>query len=76
MQLLARGADPNPKDEEGNTPLRNASFWGQADVLTRLLSKSADPNAKNRAGQTPLDRAMRRGDNRIVDLLRKYGARE
>ncbi|KIW66484.1 hypothetical protein PV04_05817 [Phialophora macrospora] len=51
--LLAHGADVNAKDEQGNTPLHNATAWGNLKAVRALIQAGADPMSKNRAGWTP-----------------------
>ncbi|MDR2662803.1 MAG: leucine-rich repeat protein [Treponema sp.] len=88
LALLAAGADPSVKDNDGNTVLhlfcrhvRNPSMLG---VLEKL-AEGADPNPRNNESLTPLDLTMlnRRetpygadeyGD-RVRELLRAAGAR-
>ena len=48
--LLARGADPNAKDEKGQVALMAAAHAGHLAILESLLAANADINAKtNRA---------------------------
>ena len=67
QELLARGADPAQRDNEGNSPLM---FGGgeEVDAIIRLLiARGADVRAKNRNGRTALhDIAQKAG----VDTLR------
>jgi uncharacterized protein len=51
--LLANGADVNAKDEQGNTPLHNATAWGNLKAVRALIQAGADPLSKNKAGWTP-----------------------
>jgi ankyrin repeat protein len=45
-------------------------------IVKLLLEKGADVNAKDREGETAMKRAKKRGDANIVNLLKKYGAKE
>ncbi|MHC4728920.1 MAG: hypothetical protein ACYS17_17020 [Planctomycetota bacterium] len=41
-----------------------------------LLEKHADVNAETKDGQTPLKWAKEQSDTKIIELLRKHGAKE
>jgi ankyrin repeat protein len=61
--LLAKGANPNASDRDGNAPLHvvvrpNANHAHRYRELTQiLLAKGADPNRTDRLGRTPLNLA-------------------
>ena len=77
--LLKHGADPNKRDDNGNTPLHiaassrypNEGGW----CVEALLQASADVNARNNAGLTPLDVAKINGCDQIRELLTNASAR-
>ncbi len=50
--LLAHGANPNARDNEGNTPLHYCDYSPESARL--LIEAGADVNARNKAGETPL----------------------
>jgi ankyrin repeat protein len=52
--LLARGADVNLPDKEGDTPLHDAVAFGREDLVSLFLEKGADVHARNADGMTPL----------------------
>ena len=52
--LLAKGADVNDKDSNGETALMWASRFGHLGVVQVLLAKGADVNAKMGNGRTAL----------------------
>lgn len=54
--LLNYGADPDMKDDRGNTPAMIAAGVGRFDIVYVLLSKDADYSLKNDKGHTLLDR--------------------
>jgi hypothetical protein len=72
--LLRRGADPNVKDDNGQTPLHIAALWGHVDVVRVLLEHRADPNAKDNDGKTPLHYAAEKGHVDVVRVLLERGA--
>ena len=55
--LLKYGADPNSKDDNGNTPLHVAmKCMASYGVIDLLFKYGADPNSKNNGGNTPFYR--------------------
>ncbi|MBN2446205.1 MAG: ankyrin repeat domain-containing protein, partial [Phycisphaerae bacterium] len=73
--LLARGADPNAADRQGNTPLHFAADSGRADAAIVLLKAGADVNARGSSRWTPLLMAARQGRTAVAEVLVKAGAR-
>ena len=53
--LLDAGANVDPRDEHGNTPLSNAVFnyRGDGGAISALRSAGADENARNDHGVSP-----------------------
>jgi ankyrin repeat protein len=49
---------------------------GHKDIAELLIDNGANVNARTTAGVTPLWEAKEQGHQEIVELLRKYGARE
>jgi len=90
--LLEAGADPNIRDEDGNSALIDATE--DSKVVVVLLQGGANINAQNRAGQTALincaspevawvllanhaDASIRDGNGKTaLDLARQYQSRE
>jgi len=80
----ASGADTEPfglpplavdvEDHDGNTPLSEASCYGETEIVEFLLQSGAHPNSRNRQGRTPLWRATYNGHEDIVKLLLENGA--
>jgi ankyrin repeat protein len=60
--LLAHGADPNAKMQDGDTPLHavvKSRLVGDASAFVELLLASgADRTIRNEAGRTALDEAL------------------
>jgi ankyrin len=73
---LAHGANPNPGDARGVTPLHLAVQVRQGPLARLLLANGADPNRTSRSGTTPLMVARRRNLRDMIELLKAHGARE
>ncbi|KAI5290214.1 hypothetical protein KEM54_002180 [Ascosphaera aggregata] len=56
--LLLRGADPNAKDNNENTPLHLAALAGDMHIVNRLRLGGADTHALNKADLAPVDLAI------------------
>jgi ankyrin repeat protein len=70
--LLERGAPVNARQGGGSlgfTPLMEAAFNGQADMVETLLTHGADPALRDDAGQTAADHARTRGHSVLADRL-------
>ncbi|NMO16120.1 ankyrin repeat domain-containing protein [Pyxidicoccus fallax] len=66
---LAAGADPNPFDSEGRTPLMAAARKGRADIVRLLLEAGADPELTDSLGETALIMAAAHGNADVCRLL-------
>ena len=71
--LLSFGANPNSKDDLGETPLHKAVREGHIETVKLLLDVS-DANDANSEGMTPLHWACLAGDQSMVALLVQHGA--
>jgi ankyrin repeat protein len=72
--LLAKGADPNARDNKGNTPLTLAAAGGYDNLIELLVNGKANVNLGNGSGETPLILAVHRRDTEMVRELIKNGA--
>ena len=63
--VLEAGAEPDPRQQGGHTPLHTAAHNDDAELTRVLLAHGADPGAANDAGQTPRDMA----GTRVAPLL-------
>lgn len=55
--LLARGANPEPRDKGGFTPMHFAALHGHPQIVRRLILSGADPTMRSLQGYTPADLA-------------------
>ncbi|WP_327706707.1 ankyrin repeat domain-containing protein [Streptomyces decoyicus] len=74
-ELLAHGADPDRREDDGTsyTPLMWAATGGHQRTAELLLEARADPDAGCR-GRTPLMTAAERGSIAVVRALLRHGA--
>lgn len=59
----------NKVDDQGDTPLILAAYYGFSDIVTLLLENGADPYIHNKKGEIPLVYAVDEGHEEIVKLL-------
>jgi ankyrin repeat protein len=74
--LVEKGAELDSKDEDGQTPLLWAAFFGHEAVAKLLVEKGAELDSKNKDGLTPLFYAASRGREAVVKLLVEKGAKQ
>src|SRR5690606_20013017 len=75
MTLLANGADPRVRDQDGNTPLHHAARSSDPGVAALLRDAAAELEAVNDDGLTPLGSACAAGNWRLARFLLERGAR-
>jgi ankyrin repeat protein len=73
MFLLAKGADPNSRDDEGGTAIIDAASSSPA-MVRLLLDAGADVNAQDIRGETALLLAAYWGNDESVRILIESGA--
>lgn len=73
--LLMAGANPDAKDENGETPLHVAARVGHLGMVKELVKFGGDVNAENLAGYTPLALAIRHGHREVEEFLRQMGGK-
>jgi ankyrin repeat protein len=76
--LLDRGADPNQQAQNAMQvrAIHAAVARRSAEIVRMLLDAGADPNARQQGGYTPMDAAVQNGDQEIIALLVKHGAKQ
>ncbi|WP_140909788.1 ankyrin repeat domain-containing protein [Cognatiluteimonas lumbrici] len=75
MTLLANGADPRARDQDGNTPLHHAARSSDPGVAALLRDAAAELEAINDEGLTPLGVACAAGNWRLARFLLERGAK-
>jgi ankyrin repeat protein len=75
-ELLRLGADPNIRDDSGNTPLHTALEKGcDIEVFTLLVKHGASPDIPGKDARTVRDIASRKRDKRYAAALETVGGR-
>ena len=74
--VLSRGVDINAADACGWTALHRAVLYNLPEMAELLIAEGADVNLKDSDGRTALFLSKERGHAEIVELLKKYRARE
>ncbi len=64
----------NSKGIFGNTPLKVAAVWGDAEAIELLLAAGAHIDEKNEHGHTALHHAAAQGNIKAVEVLVANGA--
>ena len=64
--LLARGADPDSRDNNGMSPMHMAALNGHAQIVRRLRVSGADSTTRSLSGYTPADMAI---SSRVLDAV-------
>lgn len=72
--LIASQADPNLRDNKGETAMLIAAGNGRTDILELLKKAGANVNLANSSGETPLIRAVQHRDLATVRTLLGEGA--
>lgn len=72
--LLENKADPNVRDDRGNTPLFYAVAYHNIQSITSLLRHKANPDIQNCAGKTALHISAQLVGKKSVKLLLKHQA--
>lgn len=73
-KALARGANPNARDSEGEPALKEAVETGNLELVKLMVRHRADINLADIHGETPLHEAADEGHEHVVQYLIKAGA--
>jgi ankyrin repeat protein len=72
--IMAKGADPNAKNNYGLAPIHIAADKGHADFVAFLLEHGASIDARSMVGKTALHYAREAGHEDVVEALVAKGA--
>ncbi|MBN3313915.1 ANR53 protein, partial [Atractosteus spatula] len=70
--LLAQGAQPSVRSDDGTTPLHRAAGEGLLDCTVTLVQAGAELSARDSEGHTPLDTAKLWGYRAIASSLHHH----
>lgn len=71
--LIAKQADVELEDKDGDRAVHHASFGDEAGVVDLLAAAGCDLNARNKKRQTPLHIAVNKGHVAVVKRLLELG---
>ncbi|URA11139.1 DUF2817 domain-containing protein [Thermospira aquatica] len=74
LSLIEQNIHLTTPNKRGWTPLFEASYAGQVEVVRALLRKQVSPDEKDPQGWTPLILAAQRGHREVVRILLDAGA--
>jgi ankyrin repeat protein len=72
--LLDSGADPDERNDSGQTPLHLAADWQMSEFVSLLIDRGAEVDARDMGRTTPLLYAASGSDPNLVRLLLDHGA--
>ncbi len=72
--LIAKGADVNAQEYDGDTPLALAAARGRLETVRLLVKAGANLEARDRDGNTALARAAAHREDQVVEELLRHGA--
>jgi ankyrin repeat protein len=79
MELINKQVNLNYLDNHSKTkkwtPLHLASYGNHISIVRELLQNKADVHIKDELGMNPMHIAAKKGNQRIVEILREAGAK-
>eukprot|EP01133_Synstelium_polycarpum_P011503 gene11503-13419_t len=69
------GADPNIANDQDETPLHFAGYYGLVEIVQALIGRGANLEARDKWGETPLHKCVYTNQLRALELLVSMGAR-
>lgn len=73
-ELVQAGATIAHADYQGRTPLHEAAYYGNLELVKFFVEKGHEINCKDIFDQTPLFRAVEAGRSEVVGYLQEKGA--
>lgn len=70
--LLARGANPDIRDQNGMSPMHMASLNDHPNLIRKLRSAGGDPTLRSLRGLTPADMASSNDVRDVFDILENF----
>ena len=73
--IIAQGLETvSPRDDSGCTPLHDAAYFGELEIVKCIMDKLEDKNPKNLDGETPMHLAVQEGDYEMCKVIINHGA--
>jgi ankyrin repeat protein len=69
MFLVNKGANLEPRDHVGNTPLHHASLRGNLEIFDFLRKRGSDLQSTNEDGISPLEYAFAFGNLAMAEFI-------
>ncbi|KAL8915389.1 MAG: hypothetical protein Q9171_000259 [Xanthocarpia ochracea] len=70
--LLARGANPDVRDQNGMSAMHMACFRGRTNVVRKLLSAGGDPTIRSLLGLAPIDMATTHEVYQVISSIERH----
>ena len=70
--LLARGANPDLRDNNGMSPMHMASLNNHPNIIRKLRSAGGDPTLRSLRGYTPFELGSTNEVRHVIDVLHRH----